>query len=176
MRVTKCCPTGRGRACSQLARRGRRGRHQRCRLAGHIFDDNGLTERCPHLLRHNAPDHISATAGSERHDNRGRVAKGEPRKGIARNQRRRRTIPPALTYSPWFGLFAPRGTPRDIIDKLNGAAVDALTDPAVRSRFLDLGLDIFPRDQQTSGPFVALVKSDIEKWRPIIKEANIKVE
>ena len=51
----------------------------------------------------------------------------------------------ALSYSMWFGLFAPRRTPRNIIGKLNTAAVEAMADPAVRSRLGDLGMEIFPR-------------------------------
>jgi tripartite-type tricarboxylate transporter receptor subunit TctC len=83
---------------------------------------------------------------------------------------------PALSYSAWFGLFAPRGTPRDIIAKINAAAVEALADPAVRSRLVDIGTDIFPRDQQTPEALAALVKTDAEKWWPIIKEFGIKAE
>jgi tripartite-type tricarboxylate transporter receptor subunit TctC len=52
---------------------------------------------------------------------------------------------PALSYSDWFALFAPRGTPREIIAKLNAAAVEALADPAMRSRFVELGFGVFPR-------------------------------
>ena len=63
---------------------------------------------------------------------------------------------PALSYSAWFGLFAPRGTPKDIIGKLNAAAVEALADPAVRSRLADLGFEIFPREQQTPEALGAL--------------------
>jgi tripartite-type tricarboxylate transporter receptor subunit TctC len=76
---------------------------------------------------------------------------------------------PAVSYAGWYGLFAPKGTPRDIIAKLNGAAVVALADPAVRSRLADLGLEGFPREQQTPEAFGALQKADIEKWWPIIK-------
>jgi tripartite-type tricarboxylate transporter receptor subunit TctC len=83
---------------------------------------------------------------------------------------------PALSASTWFGFFAPRGTPRDIIDKLNAAVVEALADPAVRSRFLALGLEIFPRDRQTPEALGALVKADAAKWWPIIKESGIKAE
>jgi tripartite-type tricarboxylate transporter receptor subunit TctC len=49
---------------------------------------------------------------------------------------------PSLTYSDWFGLFAPKGTPKDIIGKLNAAAVEALADPAVRSRLAALGYEV----------------------------------
>jgi tripartite-type tricarboxylate transporter receptor subunit TctC len=83
---------------------------------------------------------------------------------------------PALSLSTWFGLFAPRATPRDIIDKLSAAAVDALADPAVRSRLTELGMEIFPREEQTPEALGALVKSDAEKWWPIIKESGIKAE
>jgi tripartite-type tricarboxylate transporter receptor subunit TctC len=83
---------------------------------------------------------------------------------------------PALTYYAWSGLFAPKGTPKDIIAKLNAAAVDALADPAVRSRLVDLGMEIFPRDQQTPEALNALQKADAEKWWPIIKELGIKAE
>jgi tripartite-type tricarboxylate transporter receptor subunit TctC len=81
---------------------------------------------------------------------------------------------PELSYSAWSGFFAPRGTPRDIIGKINAATVEALADPAVRSRFADLGLEIVPREQQTSEALAAMQKADIEKWWPIIKELGIK--
>jgi len=83
---------------------------------------------------------------------------------------------PMLSFSQWFGLFAPRDTPKDIIDTLNGAAVEALADPAVRSRFVELGFEVFARDQQTPEALGALVKADAEKWWPIIKESGIRPE
>jgi tripartite-type tricarboxylate transporter receptor subunit TctC len=83
---------------------------------------------------------------------------------------------PALSYSNWLGLFAPKGTPKDVIAKLNGAAVDALADPAVRTRLVDLGVEIFPRDQQTPETLGAMVKANAEKWWPIVKELAIKAE
>jgi tripartite-type tricarboxylate transporter receptor subunit TctC len=83
---------------------------------------------------------------------------------------------PALSAATWFGFFAPKGTPRDVIDKLNAASVEALADPAVRSRFASLGLDIFPRERQTPEALAALVKADAAKWLPIIKESGIKAE
>jgi tripartite-type tricarboxylate transporter receptor subunit TctC len=83
---------------------------------------------------------------------------------------------PALSYSAWAGLFAPRGTPQNIIGKLNAAAVEALADPAVRSRLADLGLEIFLRERQTPEVLGALVKADAAKWWPIIKEFGIKAE
>jgi tripartite-type tricarboxylate transporter receptor subunit TctC len=83
---------------------------------------------------------------------------------------------PGLYMSGWFGFFAPKGTPKDIIDKLNSAMVQVLADPAVRTRFAELGLDVASREQQTPEGLAAFQKAEIEKWWPIIKSANIKVE
>jgi hypothetical protein len=83
---------------------------------------------------------------------------------------------PALSFSEWVGLFAPKGTPMDIISKLNVAAVEALADPVVRSRLAALGLEVFPRERQTPGALGALVKVDAEKWWPIIKELGINLD
>ena len=83
---------------------------------------------------------------------------------------------PTLSRSFWWGLFAPRGTPKDIIGKLNAAVVEALADRAVQSRLVDLGLDIFPHEKQTPEALGALVKADAAKWWPIIKEFGIKAE
>src|SRR3989442_7923468 len=81
-----------------------------------------------------------------------------------------------LYASGWFGLFAPRATPKEIIAQLNGAMMQALADPAVRARFTDLGLDIAAREQQTPEGLAAFHHAEIEKWWPIIKAANIKGE
>jgi len=83
---------------------------------------------------------------------------------------------PAISYSGWYGLFAPKGTPKDIIGTLNAAVVEALADAAVQSRLVDFGLEIFPRDQQTPKALAARVKADAEKWWPLIKEFGIKAE
>jgi tripartite-type tricarboxylate transporter receptor subunit TctC len=83
---------------------------------------------------------------------------------------------PGLSASTWFGFFAPKSTPRVIVDRLNAAAVEALADPTVRSRFLALGLEIFPRDRQTPEALGALVKADAAKWWPIIKDSGIRAE
>jgi tripartite-type tricarboxylate transporter receptor subunit TctC len=83
---------------------------------------------------------------------------------------------PGFYVSSWQGLWVPRGTPKDIITKLNAAVVDALADASVRSRIADLGLEIVPHDQQTPAALTALQKAEIEKWWPIIKEAGIKPE
>ena len=78
--------------------------------------------------------------------------------------------------SQWFGLWVPARTPKDIIGKLNATIVEALADPMVRARIADLGQEVAPREQQTSEALGAFQKAEIEKWWPIIKEANIKPE
>jgi len=83
---------------------------------------------------------------------------------------------PGLYIPFWHGLWAPKGTPRDIVAKLNAAVVDALADPAVRQRFTDLGHEVVPREQQSPAALGAYHKAEIEKWWPIIKAANIKAE
>ena len=83
---------------------------------------------------------------------------------------------PALSFSTWFGLFAPKGTPSDIISKLNAAVIEAPADPVVRSQLVDLGLDIFQRDRQTPEVLGALVGADAGKWWPVIKELGMKAE
>jgi tripartite-type tricarboxylate transporter receptor subunit TctC len=83
---------------------------------------------------------------------------------------------PGLHISGWFALFAPKGTPKPVIDRLNAAVVDALADPAIRARLADLGQEIPPREQQTPEALAAFHKAEVEKWWPIIKAANIKGE
>jgi tripartite-type tricarboxylate transporter receptor subunit TctC len=83
---------------------------------------------------------------------------------------------PGLYISGWFGLFAPKGTPKPVIEKLNTAVVGALADPKVRERLANLGQEIFPRDQQTPEALATYHKADVEKWWPIIKAAGIKAE
>jgi tripartite-type tricarboxylate transporter receptor subunit TctC len=83
---------------------------------------------------------------------------------------------PGFYISIWRGIWVPRGTPKEVIAKLNAAVVDALADPAVRQRLADLGGEIPPREQQTPEALGAYHKAEIEKWWPIIKAANIKPE
>ena len=83
---------------------------------------------------------------------------------------------PGFYTSTWYGLWAPKNTPKDIIVKLNDAVVEALTDPAVAKRLIEQGLDIPPRSQLTPEALGAFHKAEIEKWWPIVKSANIKAQ
>jgi tripartite-type tricarboxylate transporter receptor subunit TctC len=76
----------------------------------------------------------------------------------------------------WFGLWAPRGTPGDVIARLNAAVVKTLGDPAVSKRLTDLGSVLPPPEQLTPAALGALQRAEIERWWPLIKAANIKAE
>jgi tripartite-type tricarboxylate transporter receptor subunit TctC len=83
---------------------------------------------------------------------------------------------PEFRASSWWALFAPKGTPQAILDKLTDALDKALDDPDVRKRFLDLGGDIPGKPKRGQQPLAALVKSEIAHWTPIITGANVKGE
>jgi tripartite-type tricarboxylate transporter receptor subunit TctC len=83
---------------------------------------------------------------------------------------------PGLYMSGWFGFFAPKGTPKDVIAKLNNAMLQALADPAVRARFTELGLDVATREQQSPEGLAGFQKAEIDKWWPIIKESGISAQ
>lgn len=83
---------------------------------------------------------------------------------------------PGLYASFWHGLWAPKGTPKDIVARLNSAVRSALANPTVQQRFTDQGQKIPPPEQQTPEALGKLQKAEIDKWWPIIKAAGIKAE
>jgi tripartite-type tricarboxylate transporter receptor subunit TctC len=83
---------------------------------------------------------------------------------------------PGFHMTLWSGLWVPKDTPKDIVAKLNGAAVDALNDPAVRKQLENLGLQMPPKDKLTPEALGAWQKAEIAKWWPMIKAANVKVD
>jgi tripartite-type tricarboxylate transporter receptor subunit TctC len=83
---------------------------------------------------------------------------------------------PGFYTANWTAFWMPRGTPKEIIAKLNASVVSALADANVRARLTDLGQEIAPRELQTPEALGALQRAEIEKWWPLIKAANIKAE
>jgi tripartite-type tricarboxylate transporter receptor subunit TctC len=83
---------------------------------------------------------------------------------------------PGFYFSFWHGIWAPKNTPKNVIDKLNAAVVNAVSDQTLRKRLIDLAQDIFPREQLTPQALHAYQQAEIDKWWPIIKAANIKPE
>ena len=83
---------------------------------------------------------------------------------------------PGLYLPVWTGMWVPKNTPKDIIAKLNSAVVESLADATVRKRLADIGLEIYPREQQTPEALHAYQAAEIEKWWPIVKAAGIKAE
>jgi len=81
---------------------------------------------------------------------------------------------PELHLAVWNALWAPKGTPRAVIDKLNAVAVEAMADPAFKQRMIQLALEMPPSDELTPEALAALQKSDIAKWWPVLKAAGIK--
>ena len=83
---------------------------------------------------------------------------------------------PGFHMTLWSALWVPKGTPKDVIARLNAAAVEAMADPAVQKRLGDLGLELPARDRQTPEALAAWHKAEVEKWHPIVKKAGIKPE
>jgi len=83
---------------------------------------------------------------------------------------------PGIEIAIWHGLWAPKGTPPEIIAKVNAAAIVALKDPAIRRKLEDLGQDIPTPEQMAPAAFTAFQKAEVAKWTPIIEKAGVKVE
>jgi tripartite-type tricarboxylate transporter receptor subunit TctC len=83
---------------------------------------------------------------------------------------------PGFFASLWYGLWVPRGTPKDVIARLNATMVQVLAGPSVKERFAELGIEITPLVQQSPEALRAFQKAEMERWWPIIKAANIKTE
>jgi tripartite-type tricarboxylate transporter receptor subunit TctC len=83
---------------------------------------------------------------------------------------------PGFHMTLWSGLWVPKNTPKEIVAKLNTAAVDALNDPAVRKKFEDLGLQMPPADKLAPEALGAWQRDEIAKWWPMLKAANVRLE
>ena len=83
---------------------------------------------------------------------------------------------PGFYFSRWHAVWAPKGTPQDIVNKLNAAVSAALNEPQVRARLADLGQEIYPTEKRTVSALAVQHKAEIAKWWPIIKAAGIKAE
>ena len=83
---------------------------------------------------------------------------------------------PGLYVAYWHGMWAPKGTPKDIVLKLNAAAARALADPGVSKRLSDIGHDVLPADQRTPEALAAYHQAEIDKWWPIIRASGLKAQ
>ena len=83
---------------------------------------------------------------------------------------------PGFHMTLWSGLWLPKGTPKEIVTRINAAAVEALNDPAVKKQLENLGLQMPPKDQLSPQALGDWQKAEIAKWWPMIKAANVKVE
>jgi len=81
---------------------------------------------------------------------------------------------PGFYFSFWHAFWVPKGTPKEVIAKLNDVVVKTLADPVVRQRMAEISQDIFPREQLTPQALASYQKSEIDKWWPIIKASNIR--
>jgi tripartite-type tricarboxylate transporter receptor subunit TctC len=81
---------------------------------------------------------------------------------------------PGFFATLWYGLWVPKGTPKDIIAKLNATMVRVLADPTARKHFDDLGIEVAPLDQQSPEALRAFQKAEAERWWPIIRASGIK--
>ena len=83
---------------------------------------------------------------------------------------------PGMLFRTWHGFWAPKGTPADIVAKVNAAANAAMADPRYVQRIAAIGMDLPPQDQRTPGAFAAFHTPRSKKWYPIVKAAGVKAE
>jgi tripartite-type tricarboxylate transporter receptor subunit TctC len=83
---------------------------------------------------------------------------------------------PGFDFAFWQGVWAPKGTAREVVMTINAAVRNALADPSVQKRLHDLGQEVVPPDQQTPEALAAFHRSEIEKWWPVVKAAGIHAE
>jgi tripartite-type tricarboxylate transporter receptor subunit TctC len=83
---------------------------------------------------------------------------------------------PGFYITVWSGMWAPKGTPQEVISKLNAAVVDALANQSVQRRLADLGQDVSARDQQTPAVPAAFQAAEIERWWPIVRAMNLQTK
>ncbi len=81
---------------------------------------------------------------------------------------------PGFRFFFWHAFWVPKGTPKDVIAKLNDATMKALADPATRKRLLDIGQELFGPEMSSPAALGKFQKAEIEKWWPIIKAAGIR--
>jgi tripartite-type tricarboxylate transporter receptor subunit TctC len=83
---------------------------------------------------------------------------------------------PGVELNNWLGAYAPKGTPKDIVAKLNAAFNAAMADPGVKQRLASQGLEVPPPERQTPQGFATYLKSEMDKWGAIIREAGMKAQ
>jgi hypothetical protein len=160
--------------CRSVFAETHRGRISVCALSRRGSGDAGLVGRADRFVHHQCKRSFAAGPGRKV---RAYAVTPKTRLDFAPE------IPTAVEaglsefyFLLWHAVWAPKGTPKDVLGKLTAAVVNALTDPTMGLRLADVGLEVFPRDQQTPEALRAYQKAEIEKWWPIIKAAGIKAE
>jgi tripartite-type tricarboxylate transporter receptor subunit TctC len=83
---------------------------------------------------------------------------------------------PSMNFPFWNGLWAPKGTPKEVVDKINAGVVQAFADPAIQKRFRELGYEIPERERLTAEALGRYHRDEVAKWHPIFKASNVKAQ
>ena len=83
---------------------------------------------------------------------------------------------PGVEATVWNGFFFPKGTPKPIVDKMQKAIETMIARPEIRQKMESLGLEILPPEQRTPAYLAQFLKTDVERWGKVIKDADISVE